>query len=284
MQKVAVFGADGMLGSDTVPALTAAGFQVASYVYPQFNFTDPQMVAAAVADADLIVNCAAYTAVDRAESESQACAAVNTAAVGELGRQVAAAGKYVLHISTDFVFGDLSQQPQSENAVTNPLSVYGRTKLGGEVALKKSGCRHAVIRVQWTYGAHGNNFIAKIVEKARSGAPLNVVDDQVGAPTPNELVAKVIAALVGKRQEGLFHLAAAGFASRFEVAAFILKQLNLQNPLTPAKTGDFITPAKRPLNSRFNCAKIETVLDFSRPSWEEALKAYLAVYPEGRKF
>jgi len=283
MQTIAVFGADGMLGSDTVPALAAAGFKPISYVYPSFDLTDRKAAAAAVANANIIVNCAAYTAVDRAESEPKNCTAINVTAVAELGRLAAAHDKYVIHISTDFVFGDLTSQPQAETDLTNPLSVYGQTKLAGETVLQKSGCRHAVIRVQWTYGACGNNFIAKIVERTRSGQPLQVVDDQFGAPTPTTAVARAIARFAACRPEGVFHFAAAGYASRYEVAVFLLQQLGVTTAVRPAKTTDFVTPARRPLNSRFNCAKIEAVLDFSRPQWQDALQAYLATYPDGRR-
>ena len=282
MTSVAVIGT-GMLGTELIAVLKAAGCHVVPFAYPEFDMTAPGSLSKVVAAADVIVNCAAYTAVDKAESEPETCRTVNAVAVGELGLLAAAAGKYVIHISTDFVFGDLTDEPQAETDRTNPLSVYGRTKLEGEQLLLAAHPGSAVIRVQWTYGANGSNFIARIIELAGKINPLKVVDDQIGAPTPISLVTATIARFIRLRPQGVFHLAAQGYASRCETAVLIRDTMNLKVDIVPCQTADFVTPAQRPLNSRFNCDKIDALPGIVRPDWQTALLDYLAQYPSGRK-
>ena len=142
-----------MLGSELADLAGKSDWQVSTYDLPEFDLTNKQQLKELVDSADCIVNCAAYTNVDKAESEKDICSAVNATALKTLGELAAAANKYVIHISTDFVFGDLTDHPQNENSPTNPLSVYGATKLAGEQNLLDSGCKCAVLRIQWSYGS-----------------------------------------------------------------------------------------------------------------------------------
>ena len=160
--KIAITGGRGMLGSEIKIWAEKKRFIPKIYDLPEFDLTNRASINAMVAECDIIINCAAYTAVDKAEDEPDIAEAVNATAVANLAEAAKLANKYLLHISTDFVFGDNSDTPMNEDFPTNPLSVYGATKLHGEKLLKKSGCKHGIIRIEWTYGHNGNHFISKI--------------------------------------------------------------------------------------------------------------------------
>jgi len=273
--KVVILGGRGMLGSDLTSACLDAGWDVQSLDLPEFDITNSVHLAEAVGMGDCVVNCAAYTNVDKAESEYEIAYRINAAAVGELGRLARQAGKWVLHISTDFVFDGQSPKPYSETDAPNPINAYGRTKLAGEQLLAQSGSRHCILRVEWSYGRAGDNFIKKIISRARKEGCLSVVEDQRGAPTATTEAARAICVLLAKRPVGCFHYAAAGQASRFEVAAFILDKLGIDAELSPCKTADFPTPAKRPLNSLFDCSKIEKLFEEPIVHWKIPLERFL---------
>lgn len=264
-----------MLGSDLQKAVRSAGFEVLSLDLPNFQITDAEQLERAVLAGDCLINCAAYTAVDKAESESELCAAVNSTAVGTLGRLAKQYKKYVVHISTDFVFGDLTNVPQSENDQPNPLSVYGVTKLRGEHLLTESDCDCSILRVEWTYGIHGNNFISKILTTAKSQSQLRVVADQFGAPTDTISVCRAILNLLEQRITGTYHFANAGYASRYEVAKFLTNASGINANIEPCNSSDFTVPAVRPKNSRFNCSKIDKVINFKRKNWQDALSEFI---------
>ena len=273
--RIGITGGRGMLGSDLRVVLENAGFEALVFDLPESDVTRRSDLEEIVSASEVVVNCAAYTAVDKAEEERDACRLVNAVAPGTIGELAAAAGKRVVHISTDFVFGDDGAEPLSEESPVNPLSVYGATKLEGERALFASGADCAVLRVQWTYGRNGSNFVTKIAELAGRLDSLRVVDDQVGSPTPTESVARAVLCLIGEGVPGLFHFAAEGYASRFEVAKAIVEELGLDTPVSPCSSAEFSAPAERPRNSRFDCSKIDAVLDFERPFWEDALRDFL---------
>lgn len=276
MKKLAILGGRGMLGSDLAEIARARFFEPVIYDRPDFDITDRAMLENAVKSSDMVVNCAAYTNVDKAESEKEIAKKVNADAPGMLGELAKKHGKYVVHISTDFVFGDLKEEPQSETDTPHSLSVYGSTKLEGEKLLGLSGCNHSIIRVQWTYGLHGNNFITKIVSLAQKNKSLKIVGDQTGSPTHTADVARAIVCFLEKQPQGLFHFAADGYTTRYETAVFTFRELGIDVEVLPCKSSDFVTPAKRPLNSKFDCSKIEKILDFKRPFWQESLKEFLA--------
>lgn len=274
-EVVAILGARGMLGTDLAAACAAKGYDVKVYDLPEFDITDPNHVRAAIADADAILNCAAYTNVDGAESHAELAHRVNAEAVGNLGALARESGKWLLHFSTDFVFDGTLDRPYRENDTPNPINEYGRSKLAGERFLDDAGGSHCTVRLEWTYGTHGTNFVTKLTERARSGQPLKVVDDQVGSPTATTEIAKAACRLLEGRVEGLFHLAAAGYVSRFGMAQFILDKLGIKADLKPCASSEFATPATRPLNSRFDCSKIQTLLDEPIEPWQGPLERFL---------
>jgi len=264
-----------MLGSDVALACQTQGIAAVVLDLPDFDITNADYLRRAVFDADLIINCAAYTNVDGAESQSKLAYKVNAEAVGRLGLFAKEAGKWVLHISTDFVFDGKSDRGYVETDTPNPINVYGRTKLAGERLLVESGCRNCIIRLEWTYGSGGSNFAAKLISLAKQGKKLRVVDDQVGSPTATTQVAEVICKLLQKKPEGLFHFASAGYVSRFEMAKFIFDKLNMPVDLSSCKTSDYPSAAARPLSSRFDCSKIETILDEPIEPWQGPLERFL---------
>lgn len=272
---VAILGGRGMLGMDLDLSLRTQGYQTQVYDLPECDITDGDRVRVILDDCDVVVNCAAYTNVDGAESEMEFARRINAEAVGQLGRLARNAACHVLHISTDFVFDGTLDRPYAETDTPNPLSAYGRSKWEGELELVESGCEHTIVRVQWTYGKHGIHFIKKLLDRARNQDVLKVVDDQIGSPTATVEVARILTQLVEKQVQGLYHCACSGYVSRFDMARFVIDTLGLEVTAQPCRTSDFASPAQRPLNSRFNCEKLTSLIGSPLPSWQESLEAYL---------
>jgi len=272
---VAILGGRGMLGTDLTAVLLARGFAVEVYDLPDCDITKPDQIQEIVRDCDAVINCAAYSDVDGAEAQAEMAHKVNAEAVGCLGACVKELGKWVLHFSTDFVFDGRQDRPYVETDVPGPINEYGRSKLAGDHLLQESGCSHCIVRLEWTYGAHGTNFISKLVKKAGTKGGLRVVDDQIGSPTATAMVAQVVCQLLKQRAEGLFHLASADYVSRFGIAQFVAEQLGLNVGLEPCPSSDYRTPATRPLNSRFDCRKIQALLSEPIESWQGPLARFL---------
>lgn len=264
-----------MLATELTAAFRQRGFEVRIHDLPEFDVSNVEHLRRAVDAADIVVNCAAFTNVDGAESQTALAHRVNAEAVGRLGEIARKSGKWVLHFGTDFVFDGRLDRPYAETDAPNPLSEYGKSKLAGERLLEASGCDHCILRLQWTYGPNGNHFITKLLKRAQTGGPVSVVDDQIGAPTATAEVAKASLAMVAKRITGLYHFANAGYASRYDVAAFVFERLPQHVELTRCRTADYPSPAARPLNSRFDCRKIQAVLPEPIKSWQESLEQYL---------
>jgi dTDP-4-dehydrorhamnose reductase len=166
-------------------------------------------------------------------------------------------------------------RPYIETDTPNPINEYGRSKLAGERLLVESGCAHCIIRVEWTYGSNGDNFVTKLIERAKAGETLKVVDDQIGSPTATVEVAKVICKLLPKKPEGIFHFASAGYVSRYEMAKFVFDKLSMDVDLSACKTGDYVCAAARPLNSRFDCSRIRALLNEPIEQWQLPLERFL---------
>ena len=267
-----------MQGTDLAAMASQRGLDVCVYDLPEFDITDAQQLEAAVSGSEVIVNCAAYTNVEQAESQAELANEVNGYAVGRLGQIAKDAGVPVVHISTDFVFDGTKAEPYVETDATNPVNAYGGSKRLGETRLAESGCAHCIVRLEWSYGKHGVNFITKILNAAKERDSLKVVDDQIGSPTHTVEVAKVILDLLQMKTfpTGLYHCAARDTVSRYGMTRFLFDTLGVQTGIEPCKTADFKSAAQRPLNSRFNCQKLETLLGRSIPTWQEMLKNYLA--------
>jgi dTDP-4-dehydrorhamnose reductase len=273
--RIAILGGKGMLGSDLVLTCRQQGLEPVVFDLPEFDITDSDHMQQAVNIAEIIVNCAAYTNVDGAENQAELAYQVNGEAVGRLGAVARDAGKWVLHISTDFVFDGHGDKPYVETDHPNPINTYGKTKLAGEQLLAGSGCKYCIVRVEWTYGSAGDNFVTKLIQRAKSQDTLKVVDDQTGSPTATSEAAKVICKLLLEKPEGIYHFASAGYVSRYGMAEFILDKLSMDVNLLPCKTSDFPSPATRPLNSRFDCSKITVLFDEPIQHWQAPLELFL---------
>ena len=273
--RIAVLGGRGMLGSDVVSLCREQGREITVLDLPEFDITKASDVEESLCGTDLVVNCAAYTDVEKAESEPDLAFKVNTEGAGRVGAFAKKAGIWVLHISTDFVFDGRSERPYVETDAPKAINSYGSTKLAGERLLVASGCSHCIMRLEWTYGLNGSNFVTKLIERAKSGETLRVVDDQRGTPTATTEAAKVICKLLAKMPEGVFHFASAGYVSRFDMARFILDRLGISVDLQSCKSSDYVTAAERPLNSCFDCSKISEFLGEPIRPWQEPLEEFL---------
>ena len=238
---------------------------------------------------DVIVNAAAYTAVDKAESDADAARTINAEAVGVLAREAKALEAWLVHYSTDYVFDGSGSRPWQESDATGPLSVYGQTKLEGEQAIAKSGARHLVFRTSWVYAARGGNFAKTMLRLAQERDKLAVIDDQWGAPTGAELIADVTAhalraAMAGEQDlSGIYHLVAGGETTWNRYAQFVLAQARQINPalgitareVQAVATSAFPTPAKRPNNSRLNTQKLQQSFGLALPDWQVGVQRML---------
>ena len=238
---------------------------------------------------DVIVNAAAHTAVDKAESEPELARTINALAPAVLSNEAKRIGAWLVHYSTDYVFDGSGEMPRLETDVTSPLSVYGHTKLEGENAIIESGCKHLIFRTSWVYAARGGNFAKTILKLAQERDALKVINDQIGAPTGADLLADVTAhairkALVSPEVSGLYHLVASGETSWHGYASFAIehaRQAGVEikvaaDAIQAVPTSSFPTPAKRPLNSRLNTKKLQNSFDLVLPSWQSGVIRLLA--------
>ena len=231
---------------------------------------------------DVIVNAAAYTAVDKAESEAGQARQINADSVAVLAQEAETLGAWLVHYSTDYVFNGEGNTPWQEDDLTAPLNVYGATKLAGEQAIQRHCARHLIFRTSWVYAARGNNFARTMLRLASERSELGVINDQTGAPTGAELIADVTAhalyrAMAQPKLTGLYHMAAAGETSWHDYAAFVFEQarqsdieLALQQ-LNPISASSYPTPAARPSNSRLNSHKLETAFGLQLPHWQQGV-------------
>ncbi len=273
--KVIILGGKGMLGTDVAAECKRRCMDFEVFDLPEFDITDTHQLLNIIHPAHTIVNCAAYTNVEKAETETELAFRVNAEAVGAIAASARKSGAWVLHISTDFVFDGGSDKPYTEKDIPHPINAYGRTKLAGERLLEENHCHYCIMRVEWTYGTKGDNFIKKFLQKAKANREMNVVDDQVGSPTATTEAAKAVCDLIHKKPMGIHHFASQGYISRFDVAQFIIEQLALDVRLTPCKTSDYPSAAARPLNSKFDCSKIRPLLSGPIKPWQNPLEEFL---------
>lgn len=237
---------------------------------------------------DVIVNAAAYTAVDKAESELELARTVNALAPGVLAQAAQRCGALLVHYSTDYVFDGSGETPWCETDTVAPLSVYGQTKLDGERLIAEHCANHLIFRTSWVYAARGNNFAKTMLRLAKERDKLTVINDQFGAPTGAELLADVTAHAIRQtvtkpELAGLYHLVAGGVTTWHEYARFVIAQaMHVDIPIkvklddiAPVPTTAFPTPAKRPHNSRLNTSKLQTAFDLVLPPWEQGVTRML---------
>ena len=291
--KLLVLGAGGQVGHELVRALAPVGEVVsatrddAGTLRVDLANADSLAAALDAARADVIVNAAAYTAVDRAEDEPELADRVNHRAVAEIGAWAKRNGRRVVHYSTDYVFDGSSKRPYRENDATAPLGAYGRSKLAGEDALRASGARHLIVRTAWVYAARGNNFLRTMLRLAGERDELRVVADQTGAPTPASLVADASAAMLRQwlddgenaGRDGTYHLVSAGRCSWFEFAEAIVDGaadrgvIERRPRVVPIATAEYPTRARRPAYSVLDTSKAASTFGLQLADWHAGLES-----------
>lgn len=275
--KILVTGANGQLGNELRQVLEK-DFP-GSTIYTdreELDLTDGKAVEAFVVDNEIthIVNCAAYTAVDRAEEEKRQCAAINTDAVKNLAMAADTNGAKIIHISTDYVFDGTGHRPYRESDKVNPASQYGTTKRKGETALLALAPDSIIIRTAWLYSTYGHNFVKVMLKLADSQPEVRVVCDQIGTPTYARDLARAIAKILKSHQwvSGIFHFTNEGAASWYDFAHAIFRIAGKKVKLTPIPTEDYPTPATRPAYSILDRSRIKATYGVEIPHWEEALE------------
>jgi len=281
--RILVTGSTGQLGSEVLGAFSQSGHEIIAPVRQELDFLNPDEVADRVRrlQPDWVINCAAYTQVDRAESEVEQAFVINRDSVAQLAGAVAGYGGNLLQVSTDFVFDGEQSRPYREEDDARPLGVYGRSKWEGEQAVRAVLPEAIVLRTAWVYGVHGHNFVKTILRVASEGKPLRVVDDQVGSPTWARDIAGAIRALVQHRARGTYHYTNAGstswhgFASAIlvgaEEAGFVLETTSVE----AIPTSGYPTPARRPAYSVLDTGKIQSLLTAPSPHWRDSLNRML---------
>lgn len=246
--RILITGAGGMLGHDLASVLLAAGHDVTALGRTDLDITDRAAVRDAVAGHDWVVNCAAYTAVDDAETDADTARAVNATGAGLIAEAAAAAGARVVQVSTDYVFEGTATSPYPENATVNPLSVYGATKAEGERFVLEAAPDAIILRTAWLYGEHGPNFVSAILRAAQERDTVSVLTNQRGQPTwTRDLAERILLVINHGIDGGIYHATNAGAASRFEFAQAIFEQAGLDPArVTPADPADQVRPAPRP--------------------------------------
>ena len=292
--KILLFGKNGQVGWELQRSLAPLG-QVVALDHDgapglSGDFASPDSLAATVRAVapDLIVNAAAHTAVDKAESEPDFARALNALAPGVLAREAAACGALLVHYSTDYVFDGSGEAPRTEDAPTAPLSVYGRTKLEGEDLIRASGCRHLIFRTSWVYAARGGNFARTMLKLAAERDTLTIINDQHGAPTGADLLADVTAhaarmTLADASLAGTYHLVAGGETTWHAYARHVIEFARARGvpikvaaeAILPVSTSAFPTPARRPANSRLDTRKLQQAFGLVLPSWQQGVDRML---------
>jgi dTDP-4-dehydrorhamnose reductase len=298
MKKILLLGANGQVGHELRRSLAPLGQVVPTTrsgklpegdACPVADFDHPDSLRQLVADTapDIVVNAAAYTAVDRAEDEPAAAFRANAEAPGVLATACAAHGAMLVHYSTDYVFDGQGQRPYREDDATAPLGVYGASKLAGEQAISAAGCAHFIFRTAWVYGTHGHNFMKTMLRLAGERGELRIVGDQFGTPTPAYLIADVTATALERlstQHSGIYHLTASGKTSWHGFAKAIVAEASDRGMLTrrPAvnaiTTAEFPTRAQRPAFSCLDNTRLEAALGIGFPDWRVGLSSVLNEY------
>ena len=279
MANILITGANGQLGSE----LRKIGFSPLDEVFftdvAELDITDYTAIEKfiQVHEVDTIINCAAYTAVDRAEDEPGPAAEINTQAVANLAKAAQKGDCLLIHISTDYVFDGTATTPYTEKIKTCPVSVYGKTKLAGEEAIIRSGCFYIIIRTAWLYSAFGHNFVKTILRLAEERPEINVVNDQIGTPTYTYDLARLLVDMIETEKYGYYHATnEGGYISWYDFTKEIYRQAGYKTEVLPVTTVEYgLSKAARPFNSRLDKSKLVEAGFKLLPTWQDALSRYL---------
>lgn len=290
--RIVLFGKNGQVGWELEKMLPNLG-EVIAFGRQELDVSNLKQVQNTLLEIqpNLIVNASAYTEVDRAEKEPEKAMRVNAEAPGIMAETARSLNATFIHYSTDYVFDGNQNKPYTENDNTNPLNIYGKSKLAGEKNIEQAGGAFLILRTSWVYSMRGNTFVNKLLAWARNNEVLRVVDDQISNPTWARVLAEATSSLVStnqgnlqdvmKERSGLYHLAGGGYASRYEWAKQILANAShrtdiLAQAIEPVSSSEFPLPAARPAFSALECSKFENTFDIHLPAWQKSLKTAMA--------
>jgi dTDP-4-dehydrorhamnose reductase len=290
--RALVFGTTGQVGRELMRAASSRGMAATGLSRADADLADPDACAAAIgaADVEIVVNAAAYTAVDKAEEEPERAHTINADAPGAMAEAAAARGLPLVHISTDYVFDGAAQRPWREDDATGPLGVYGASKLAGEQAVRAAGGEHVILRTAWVFSAHGGNFVKTMLRVGNGREAMRVVADQHGVPTAAADIAGAIWTIAGRWAAGAgvagtFHYAGTPATTWAEFAQAIFAQSGWDRTpeVVPITTAEWPTPARRPGNSVLDCSAIAKAYGIAQPDWHEGLAAIISDLTEAEQ-
>lgn len=275
--KILVTGVNGQLGYDVAREGLKRGFDIVGIGRDNLDITLEKDVHKYINDIkpDAIIHCAAYTAVDKAQDEQEACWKVNVEGTKYLAEAARDANAKFIYISTDYVFDGSGEEPFKESSFTNPIGTYGNTKLEGELRVKEALEKYFIIRISWVFGVNGNNFVKTMLKLAESREEVNVVGDQYGSPTYTFDLTDTLLEMVSGEKYGVYHASNEGYCSWADFAKEIFSQSNIKMKVNTVTTEEYPTKARRPLNSRMSKQKLEENGFKLLPPWQDAVKRYL---------
>lgn len=276
--RILVTGVNGQLGFDVCRALDRLGIDNKGVDIRDFDLTEERQVREFVAGygPDTVVHCAAYTAVDKAESNRELCYAVNVTGTAHVAQSCQELGAKMVYISTDYVFSGQGETPFEVDSPKDPVNYYGLTKLQGEEEVLKRVSKHFIVRTSWVFGENGGNFVRTMLRIGAEKESLKVVSDQIGSPTFTFDLAKLLCQMLPTERYGVYHATNEGICSWYEFAAAIMEEAGLSCRVIPIPTSDYPSAAKRPMNSRLSKARLDAAGFDRLPDWRDALKRYLA--------
>lgn len=273
-----VSGAKGQLGADVCNLLKKKNLHHMGIDIDDLDITDEKAVEEFFRknEVDCFIHCAAYTAVDKAESEEELCMAVNYKGTENIAKQCSEGNAKMLYVSTDYVFGGSGTKPFDTDSPKNPLSVYGKSKYLGEKAVEEYCKKHFIVRTSWVFGEKNTNFIATMLRLSETRKEVNVVSDQIGSPTYSKDLARLVCDIAQSEKYGTYHGTNEGFCSWSELAEKAFEIAGKSTRVNPIKTEEYPTAAKRPLNSRLSKTSLDDAGFVRLPKWEDAVREYIS--------
>lgn len=276
--KVLVTGVKGQLGYDVVRELQKRGHEAVGVDIDEMDITDAEAVERVMTEMkpDAVIHCSAYTAVDRAEEETEICRRVNVGGTENIAKICKKLDCKMLYLSTDYIFSGDGERPWEPDDEASPLNAYGQSKYDGELALKKYVKKYFIVRISWVFGINGNNFIKTMLRLGRENGAVKVVDDQIGSPTYTYDLARLLVDMIESDRYGAYHATNEGICSWYEFAKEIFRADGMDNvSVTPVKSGEFPVKAKRPKNSRMSKEKLVANGFSLLPAWQDAVARYI---------
>lgn len=281
--KVLVTGANGQLGFDVIKLLDSEGIQFLGTDRDLLDITNEEQVAKVITDyyPDVVIHCAAYTDVDKAEDEKELCYSVNVLGTKYIAQVCKEINAKIIYISTDYVFDGEGDKPFEITDKPNPINHYGQTKYEAELEVLKHTYKHFIVRISWVFGNNGNNFVKTMLKLGKEREEIFVVDDQFGSPTYTHDLAKLLVEMLLTNHYGIYHATNSGYCSWYEFANEIFNQARIDVKVNPIKTEEYITKAKRPKNSRLLLSN--RYFNIALPKYQNALKRFLFEITDDKK-